>query len=128
MKLLERILRIIKVKLLKGANAILVPGGFGDRGVEGKILASRYSRANRIPFLGICLGMQIAVIEFVRPILGLLDTNSTEFDPDIRILVSFLCQRVQQLIWVVQCVLDIGEHILKLRIVNLQNYMATRAL
>ena len=81
-KLLERILRIIKVKLLKGANAILVPGGFGDRGVEGKILASRYARANRIPFLGICLGMQIAVIEFARSILGLLDANSTEFDPD----------------------------------------------
>ncbi|TMX00459.1 hypothetical protein EJD97_000795 [Solanum chilense] len=69
-------------KLLKGANAILVPGGFGDRGVEGKILAARYARANRIPFLGICLGMQIAVIEFARSILGLLDANSTEFDPD----------------------------------------------
>ncbi|KAK4707418.1 hypothetical protein R3W88_033019 [Solanum pinnatisectum] len=68
-------------KLLKGANAILVPGGFGDRGVEGKILAARYARANRIPFLGICLGMQIAVIEFARSILGLLDANSTEFDP-----------------------------------------------
>ncbi|XP_049410276.1 uncharacterized protein LOC125873374 isoform X2 [Solanum stenotomum] len=67
-------------KLLKGANAILVPGGFGDRGVEGKILAARYARANRIPFLGICLGMQIAVIEFARSILGLLDANSTEFD------------------------------------------------
>ncbi|KAK6803287.1 hypothetical protein RDI58_001071 [Solanum bulbocastanum] len=69
-------------KLLKGANAILVPGGFGDRGVEGKILAARYARANRIPFLGICLGMQIAVIEFARSILGLLDANSTEFDPN----------------------------------------------
>ncbi|KAJ8529016.1 hypothetical protein K7X08_035851 [Anisodus acutangulus] len=69
-------------KLLKGANAILVPGGFGDRGVEGKIHAARYARANRIPFLGICLGMQIAVIEFARSILRLLDANSTEFDPN----------------------------------------------
>ncbi|XP_060197488.1 uncharacterized protein LOC132626588 isoform X2 [Lycium barbarum] len=69
-------------KLLKGANAILVPGGFGDRGVEGKILAARYARENRIPFLGICLGMQIAVIEFARSLLGLLDANSTEFDPN----------------------------------------------
>ncbi|XP_055818463.1 uncharacterized protein LOC129887407 isoform X1 [Solanum dulcamara] len=69
-------------KLLKGSNAIILPGGFGDRGVEGKILAARYARANRIPFLGICLGMQIAVIEFARSILGLLDANSTEFDPN----------------------------------------------
>ncbi|XP_009768193.1 uncharacterized protein [Nicotiana sylvestris] len=69
-------------KLLKGADAILVPGGFGDRGVEGKILAARYARENRIPFLGICLGMQIAVIEFARSIVGLLDANSTEFDPN----------------------------------------------
>ncbi|XP_009779744.1 uncharacterized protein LOC107794383 [Nicotiana tabacum] len=66
--------------LLKGADAVLVPGGFGDRGVEGKILAAKYARENRIPFLGICLGMQIAVIEYARSILGLQDANSTEFD------------------------------------------------
>ncbi|RAL53483.1 hypothetical protein DM860_007155 [Cuscuta australis] len=66
--------------LLKGANAILVPGGFGDRGVEGKILAAKYARESGIPYLGICLGMQIAVIEFARSILGLKDANSTEFD------------------------------------------------
>ncbi|CAN4083637.1 unnamed protein product [Withania somnifera] len=68
--------------LLKGADAVLVPGGFGDRGVEGKILAAKYARENRIPFLGICLGMQIAVIEYARSVLGLQDANSTEFDPN----------------------------------------------
>ncbi|RZC67597.1 hypothetical protein C5167_011284 [Papaver somniferum] len=67
--------------LLKGANGILVPGGFGDRGVQGKILAAEYARENRIPFLGICLGMQTAVIEFARNVLNLQDANSTEFDP-----------------------------------------------
>ncbi|KAJ4981425.1 hypothetical protein NE237_032262 [Protea cynaroides] len=66
--------------LLKGADGVLVPGGFGDRGVQGKILAAKYARENRIPFLGICLGMQIAVIEFARSVLGLQDANSTEFD------------------------------------------------
>ncbi|XP_039124567.1 CTP synthase-like isoform X2 [Dioscorea cayenensis subsp. rotundata] len=69
-------------KLLKGAHGILVPGGFGDRGVQGKILAAKYARENKVPFLGICLGMQIAVIEFARSILKLKDANSTEFDPD----------------------------------------------
>ncbi|KAK4742455.1 hypothetical protein SAY87_000456 [Trapa incisa] len=68
--------------LLKGADGVLVPGGFGDRGVKGKILAAKYARENRVPFLGICLGMQIAVIEFTRSVLGLKDSNSTEFDPD----------------------------------------------
>lgn len=71
-------------KLLKGANGILVPGGFGDRGVKGKILAAKYARENRVPFLGICLGMQIAVIEFARSVLGLQDANSTEFDPNTK--------------------------------------------
>ncbi|CAK9169875.1 unnamed protein product [Ilex paraguariensis] len=70
--------------LLKGADAVLVPGGFGDRGVEGKIIAAKYARENRIPFLGICLGMQIAVIEYARSILGLQDANSAEFDPNTR--------------------------------------------
>lgn len=60
---------------------MLVPGGFGDRGVQGKILAAKYARENKVPFFGICLGMQIAVIEFARSILGLKDANSTEFDP-----------------------------------------------
>ncbi|XP_054813056.1 uncharacterized protein LOC129313734 [Prosopis cineraria] len=70
--------------LLKGANGILVPGGFGDRGVEGKILATKYARENNVPFLGICLGMQIAVIEFARSVLGVHDATSTEFDPETK--------------------------------------------
>lgn len=69
---------------LQGADGILIPGGFGDRGVQGKILAAKYARENRIPFLGICLGMQIAVIEFARSVLGLQDANSTEFDPNTK--------------------------------------------
>ncbi|VFQ59841.1 unnamed protein product [Cuscuta campestris] len=71
-------------KLLKGADAVLVPGGFGDRGVEGKILAAKYAREKRIPYLGICLGMQTAVIEFARSVLGIKDANSTEFDPNTK--------------------------------------------
>lgn len=71
-------------KLLKGADGVLVPGGFGDRGVQGKIIAAKYARENRIPYLGICLGMQIAVIEFARSVLGLKDANSTEFDPNTK--------------------------------------------
>ncbi|KAF8675852.1 hypothetical protein HU200_047344 [Digitaria exilis] len=68
-------------KLLKGADGILVPGGFGDRGVQGKILAAKYARENNVPYLGICLGMQIAVIEFARSVMKLRGANSTEFDP-----------------------------------------------
>ena len=67
--------------LLEGVDAILVPGGFGERGVEGKIKAVRYARENRIPYLGICLGMQAAIIEYARNVLGLSGANSTEFDP-----------------------------------------------
>ena len=62
-------------------DAVLVPGGFGKRGVEGKILAAKYAREHRIPYLGICLGMQVATIEFARHQAGLADANSTEFDP-----------------------------------------------
>ncbi len=68
--------------LLEGMDAILVPGGFGLRGVEGKIATVQYARENRIPYLGICLGMQVAVIEFARNVLGWADANSTEFDKD----------------------------------------------
>lgn len=68
----------------QGADGVLVPGGFGGRGVQGKIVAAKYARENRVPFLGICLGMQVAVIEFTRSVLGLQDSNSTEFDPDTR--------------------------------------------
>ena len=66
---------------LDGVDAILVPGGFGDRGVEGKINTVRFARENSIPYLGICLGMQVAVIEFARHVAGLTGAHSTEFDP-----------------------------------------------
>ncbi|MBR1810956.1 MAG: CTP synthase [Clostridia bacterium] len=66
--------------VLKNADGILVPGGFGNRGTEGMILAAEYARINNIPYLGICLGMQIAVIEFARDVLGFADANSREFD------------------------------------------------
>ncbi len=69
-------------EILGGCSGILVPGGFGDRGVEGKIQAARYAREHDIPYLGICLGMQVAVIEFARFVLGLADADSSEFQPD----------------------------------------------
>lgn len=65
---------------LEGVNAILVPGGFGSRGIEGKVAAVRYARENRVPYLGICLGMQVAVIEYARNVAGLEGAHSTEFD------------------------------------------------
>jgi CTP synthase len=65
---------------LKGMDAILVPGGFGERGIEGKIQAARFARENGVPYLGICLGMQVAIVEFGRHVLGLSDANSTEFN------------------------------------------------
>jgi CTP synthase len=68
-------------KLLKGLGGILVPGGFGERGIEGKIQAVRYARENKVPYLGLCLGMQIATIEFARNVLKLKGAHSTEFDP-----------------------------------------------
>jgi CTP synthase len=66
--------------MLEGADAILVPGGFGERGVEGMIKAAQYARENKIPYLGICLGMQVATIDFARNVAGLADAHSTEFD------------------------------------------------
>ncbi|MBE0457652.1 MULTISPECIES: CTP synthase [Pseudoalteromonas] len=67
-------------ELLANLDAILVPGGFGGRGVEGKILAAQYARENKVPYLGICLGMQVALIEYARNVAGLTDANSTEFN------------------------------------------------
>jgi CTP synthase len=69
------------IDCLKGMDAILVPGGFGKRGVEGKIAAIRYARENKVPYLGICLGMQLAVVEFARDVAGMVDAHSTEFEP-----------------------------------------------
>lgn len=62
------------MSLMQGADGVLVPGGFGDRGVQGKIVAASYARTNRIPFLGICLGMQIAVVEFSRNVNALFSS------------------------------------------------------
>jgi len=71
------------VASLEGLDAILVPGGFGKRGTEGKIMAIEYARINKIPYLGICLGMQLAVIEFARNVVGLQGASSTEFDEKV---------------------------------------------
>ena len=67
---------------LDGADGIMIPGGFGERGIEGKVAAAKYARENGIPYLGVCLGMQIAVIEFARSIAGMDGANSAEFDPE----------------------------------------------
>jgi CTP synthase len=69
------------VDCLEGMDAVLVPGGFGKRGVEGKIAAIRHARENKVPYLGICLGMQLAVVEFARDVAGMSDAHSTEFEP-----------------------------------------------
>lgn len=69
---------------LEGLDAILVPGGFGDRGIEGKIAAVRYARENKIPYLGICLGMQVAVIDFARNVAGMADAHSSEFSSETK--------------------------------------------
>ena len=69
-------------EVLSGCDGILVPGGFGGRGIEGMIAAARYARERRVPYLGLCLGMQIAVIEFARHVVGWADANSGEFDPE----------------------------------------------
>jgi CTP synthase len=79
--------------LLSEADGILVPGGFGSRGIEGKICAARHARENRIPFFGICLGMQIAVIELARNVANMKDANSTEFDPATPYPVIYLMEQ-----------------------------------
>ena len=69
-------------ELLKGCDGVMIPGGFGTRGVEGKIAAAHYARVNKIPFLGVCLGFQVATIEITRNMLGLKEADSSEFNPD----------------------------------------------
>ncbi|SHK48099.1 CTP synthase [Tepidibacter formicigenes] len=69
-------------EILKNADGILVPGGFGDRGIEGKISAIKYARENKVPFLGICLGMQLSVVEFARHVVGMKDAHSSELNPE----------------------------------------------
>ena len=78
----EKITHSNAKKILKKYNGIIVPGGFGNRGIEGKIETINYVRENDIPFLGICLGMQMAVVEFARNVLGLKDANSEEFNKE----------------------------------------------
>ena len=78
----EQIEKFGAEKILKGLGGILVPGGFGERGIEGKIQAAQYAREQKVPYLGLCLGMQIATIEFARNVLKLEGAHSTEFDPN----------------------------------------------
>lgn len=81
-------------EVFKGVDGILVPGGFGSRGIEGKILACNYARTHNIPYLGICLGMQIAIIEFARNVLGLDSANSAEIDSETRYpVIDFLPEK-----------------------------------
>ncbi len=88
-------------KFLEGVDGILVAGGFGHRGVEGKIEAIRYARENKIPYLGICLGMQLAIIEYARDVLGIKDATSVEFDEDTK----------EPLIYLIDSFIDAnGEH------------------
>ncbi len=76
-------------------DAILVPGGFGKRGIEGKIVAAQYAREHQVPYLGICLGMQVATIEYARHVAGLADANSTEFEPETKHPVIALIEEWQ---------------------------------
>ena len=78
----ETVTEETKDHILADLDGIIVPGGFGDRGIEGMILAAQYARENNIPYFGICLGMQIAVIEYARHVLGIADANSGEFAPE----------------------------------------------
>jgi len=81
-------------KFLKGVSGVLVPGGFGYRGTEGKIKAIKFARENKVPFLGLCLGMQCAVIEFARNVCGLKEANSTEFKPETKYpVISLLVEQ-----------------------------------
>jgi CTP synthase len=85
------------LRVLEQVDAILVPGGFGERGIEGKISAVRYARENKIPYLGICLGMQVAVIEFARHCVGLKDAHSTEFAKETSApVISLITEWVDQ--------------------------------
>lgn len=69
---------------IKACDGMIVPGGFGSRGIEGMITAIKYARESKLPYLGVCLGLQLAVVEFTRNVLGKTDANSTEFNPDTK--------------------------------------------
>lgn len=81
-------------EILKDVDGILVPGGFGDRGIEGKLKAVRYARENKIPYFGICLGMQCAVMEFARNVAGIKDANSSEFREDVPAVIDLMPDQV----------------------------------
>ena len=99
--------------ILKDIDGILVPGGFGDRGIEGKIIAAQYARENNIPFLGICLGMQISVIEYARNVCGMTEANSTEVDKKTPYPVISL-QEEQKGIEVMGATMRLGAYIARL--------------
>ncbi|CAL4323469.1 CTP synthase [Buchnera aphidicola] len=80
-------------KILKELDGILIPGGFGNRGIEGMILSIRYARENKIPYLGICLGMQLAIIEYTRNVVGIKSANSTEFQPNCKYPIIALIKK-----------------------------------
>jgi len=86
----EELEKGIKTELLKEVTGILVPGGFGSRGTEGKILAIKYARENKIPFFGICLGMQLAIIEFARNVVGIKEATSMEFSETGEFLIHYM--------------------------------------
>ncbi len=82
-------------QIFKGVRGILVPGGFGQRGIDGMVIAAEYARSNNIPYFGICLGMQIMVIEYARNVLNFKNANSTEFLPDAEYpVISLLEEQV----------------------------------
>ena len=109
-------------KMLQEYDGILVPGGFGDRGIEGKIEAARYARENKKPYLGICLGMQMAVIEFARNVLGHKDANSEEFNLETAHPVIHIMEEQKQIdkkggtmrLGAYPCVLDKNSLVYKL--------------
>lgn len=88
----ENITKENVAQIFRGIHGIIVPGGFGNRGIEGMITAAEYARKNRIPYFGICLGMQIAVIEYARNEAGLPEAHSGEFDEQCRDKVIDLCR------------------------------------
>ncbi|WP_343192477.1 CTP synthase [Buchnera aphidicola (Taiwanaphis decaspermi)] len=83
------------INILKKIDGIIIPGGFGNRGILGKLLAVQYARENKVPYLGICLGMQIAIIEFARNVAGMKNANSTEFDPKCKYPVVSLISEIK---------------------------------
>ena len=122
-------------ELLDGLDAILVPGGFGDRGIEGKILAAQYARENKVPYLGICLGMQVALIEYARNVAGMEGAHSTEFSKDTKFPVVGLItewvdqegnveERTEKIDWVEQCAL-VHSYVTLRKARKLMNYTAT---